>query len=103
MTTRLRAAFGWAPRRDDLGFIVRTALAWENRRAGRRTRGRDRCPPAGRLPAEDSPEPTRVIAQSVSSPCDCQSGARMPRSCSAVLSRNSKSLKDADCLSSAID
>ena len=33
-STRLRAAFGWAPRCDDLGFIVRTALAWENRRAG---------------------------------------------------------------------
>jgi UDP-glucose 4-epimerase len=28
---RIRAALGWQPRHDDLGFIVRTALAWERR------------------------------------------------------------------------
>ncbi|HVT33310.1 MAG TPA: UDP-glucose 4-epimerase GalE [Rhodanobacteraceae bacterium] len=31
---RLVARFGWAPRHDDLDFIVRTALAWERRNAG---------------------------------------------------------------------
>jgi UDP-glucose 4-epimerase len=31
---RLVARFGWAPRHDDLDFIVRTALAWERRTAG---------------------------------------------------------------------
>jgi UDP-glucose 4-epimerase len=30
---RLRATLGWAPRHDDLDFIVRTALAWERREA----------------------------------------------------------------------
>ena len=29
--TRLRAALRWSPRYDDLGFIVRTALAWERK------------------------------------------------------------------------
>ena len=29
--SRLRAALRWSPRHDDLGFIVRTALAWERR------------------------------------------------------------------------
>ena len=33
-SSRLRASLDWTPRHDDLGFIVRTALAWENRRAG---------------------------------------------------------------------
>ena len=33
-STPLRAAFASGPRRDDLGFIVRTALAWDNGRAG---------------------------------------------------------------------
>ena len=33
-TSRMRAAFGWRPRFDDLGHIVRTALAWERRLAG---------------------------------------------------------------------
>ena len=28
-STRIRAELGWAPRHDDLDFIVRTALAWE--------------------------------------------------------------------------
>lgn len=35
--SRLRAALGWSPRHDDLGFIVRTALSWEKRLAGART------------------------------------------------------------------
>ena len=35
--SRLRAALGWSPRHDDLGFIVRTALAWEKKLAGVRT------------------------------------------------------------------
>ena len=30
----LRTTLGWAPRHDDLGFILRTALAWERKRAG---------------------------------------------------------------------
>ena len=31
--SRLRRTLGWEPRHDDLGFIVRTALAWERRLA----------------------------------------------------------------------
>ncbi len=33
---RIRKLFGWAPRYDDLGLIVRTSLAWERRLAARR-------------------------------------------------------------------
>ena len=32
---RLRQRLGWAPRHDDLEFIVRTALAWERQLAAR--------------------------------------------------------------------
>ncbi len=32
--SRIRAALGWRPRYDDLGFIVRTALSWERKLAG---------------------------------------------------------------------
>ena len=30
----MRAVLGWSPRHDDLGFILRTALAWERKWAG---------------------------------------------------------------------
>ena len=33
--SRLRTALQWSPRHDDLGFIVRTALAWERGLQGR--------------------------------------------------------------------
>ena len=33
--SRLRATLQWSPRFDDLGFIVRSALAWERRREPR--------------------------------------------------------------------
>ncbi|OOG53677.1 UDP-glucose 4-epimerase GalE [Rhodanobacter sp. C03] len=34
---RLRSRLGWAPRHDDLDFIVRTALAWERKLAAKLT------------------------------------------------------------------
>jgi UDP-glucose 4-epimerase len=44
---RVRAAFGWQPRFDDLSLIVTHALAWERRLTGRfqpaENRGRDRA------------------------------------------------------------
>ena len=68
-----------------------------------RTAGRGRCDRAHHNARTMKSVYLYELAPPVSSPCDCQSGARMPRSCSAVLSRDSKSLKDADCLNSAID
>ena len=35
--SRLRAALHWSPRHDDLGLIVRTALAWERKRHGKQS------------------------------------------------------------------
>ena len=35
--SRLRAALQWSPRHDDLGLIVRTALAWERKLHGKQT------------------------------------------------------------------
>ena len=41
--SRLRAAWRWSPRHDDLAVIVRTALSWEEKRA-RAAERRDRAP-----------------------------------------------------------
>jgi UDP-glucose 4-epimerase len=32
---RIRSVLGWTPKHDDLGFIVRTAFAWEKRLSGK--------------------------------------------------------------------
>ena len=42
--SRLRAAWEWSPRHDDLAVIVRTALSWEEKRARTRGSGRGGAP-----------------------------------------------------------
>ena len=47
--SRLQAELGWSPRYDDLGLIVRDAVAWQKRRAGA---GKRRTVPAPTGPAQ---------------------------------------------------